>query len=65
MALSPDSLKYRLAQSLEAKGFRLDNEHARTMDLLEAIAQSVVDELQQNARVTVPSGSSSGIYKVQ
>ncbi len=57
MAISKASLKQKIETELKAKGFVLDGEM-----MAEAIANAVVDEINQNAKVIVESGSSAGSY---
>lgn len=64
MALSKDSLKEKIEIELEAQGFVLEGEFAMASRLAEAIANAVVDEMTQNAKVPVTSGSSAGTYSV-
>lgn len=64
MALSKSSLKEKLETELKAQGFVLDGEFAMAGKMAEAIANAVVDEIQQEAEVVVDSGSSKGAYKV-
>ncbi len=64
MALSQSSLKQKLIQEFEAKGFVTDNEFSQVLNMAEIIANAVVAEVTQNAQVNVTSGSSAGIYKV-
>ncbi len=64
MALSKTSLKQKLETELKAQGFVLDGEFAMAGMMAEAIANAVVDEILQNAQVTISAGSSSGEYKV-
>ena len=64
MAISKASLKQKIETELKAKGFVLDGEFAMAGMMAEAIANAVVDEITQNAKVTISAGSSSGEYKV-
>ncbi|MCG7499386.1 hypothetical protein MHO82_21195 [Vibrio sp. Of7-15] len=64
MALSKESLKNRIEDELKAQGIVLDGEHARANIIAIAVANAVVDEINQNAEVAVNSGSSAGSYKV-
>ena len=64
MALSKTSLKQKLETELKAQGFVLDGEFAMAGMMAEAIANAVVDEINQNAKVVVESGSSAGSYKI-
>ncbi|MEZ8463904.1 hypothetical protein AB6D04_06555 [Vibrio splendidus] len=64
MAISKASLKQKIETELKAKGFVLDGEFAMAGMMAEAIANAVVDEITQNAQVTISAGSSSGEYKV-
>ncbi|MEZ9349423.1 hypothetical protein AB4166_21515 [Vibrio splendidus] len=64
MALSKTSLKQKLETELKAQGFVLDGEFAMAGMMAIAIANAVVDEITQNAKVEVTAGSSSGSYKI-
>ncbi len=64
MALDPSSLKAKIVAQLEAKGFVVTGEFAKSADMAEAIAIAVVAEIIENAQVVVTSGSSAGTYKV-
>ncbi len=64
MALSKDSLKEKIITELEAKGFVTKGEFAQVGNMAEAIAKAVVDEIKQNAAVSVTKGSSAGDYKI-
>lgn len=64
MAISKASLKQKIETELKAKGFVLDGEFAMAGMMAEAIANAVVDEINQNAKVIVESGSSAGSYNV-
>ncbi|WP_330959074.1 hypothetical protein [Photobacterium sp. 53610] len=64
MALSKDSLKQKIIDNLKAKGFVTEGEHAAAGDMADAIAAAVVDEITENAQVSVTGGSSEGSYKV-
>lgn len=64
MALNKDSLKQKIITNLKAKGFVTEGEHAAAGDMADAIAAAVVDEITENAQVSVTGGSSEGSYKV-
>lgn len=64
MALSKTSLKTKIETELKAQGIVIDGEHAQASKFAIAIANAVVDEINQNAQVVVTSGSSAGSYKV-
>ncbi len=64
MTLSKVSLTVKLETELKAQGFVLDGEFAMAGKFAEAIANAVVDEITQNAKVEVTGGSSTGTYKV-
>ncbi|MEZ9908880.1 hypothetical protein AB4371_10450 [Vibrio sp. 10N.261.51.A3] len=64
MAISKASLKQKIETELKAQGFVLDGEFAMAGMMAEAIANAVVDEIKQNAKVEVTGGSSAGEYKV-
>ncbi|YCO01563.1 hypothetical protein ACB087_01315 [Vibrio sp. VNB-15] len=65
MALSKSSLKQRIIQELESQGFVTRGQYARSAQMAEAIANAVVDEITENAKVPVTGGSSSGTYHVR
>ncbi len=64
MALTKASLKQKIITAMEAEGANASGEHSWVERFAEAIASAVVDEIQQNAEVTVTGGSSAGTYKV-
>ncbi|HCG9769447.1 TPA: hypothetical protein NJ705_002810 [Vibrio parahaemolyticus] len=64
MALSRTSLKEKLENELKAQGFVLDGEFAMAGKMAEAIANAVYDEITQNAKADVTSGSSKGQYSI-
>ncbi|EKO3563686.1 hypothetical protein P0E95_000004 [Vibrio metschnikovii] len=64
MALSKSSLKSKLVSELQAQGFETQGQHAMAAKMAEAIANAVIDEITQNAEVSVTSGSSAGTYQV-
>ncbi|MEZ9470603.1 hypothetical protein AB4211_09395 [Vibrio lentus] len=64
MALNKTSLKTKIETELKAQGIVIDGEHAQASKFAIAIANAVVDEINQNAQVVVTSGSSAGSYKV-
>ncbi|WP_029822491.1 hypothetical protein [Vibrio parahaemolyticus] len=64
MAMSKKSLKQKLASELEAQGFVLTGEFAMAGKMAEAIANAVYDEITQNAKADVTSGSSKGQYSI-
>lgn len=64
MAMGKESLKQKLENELEAQGFVLTGEFAMAGKMAEAIANAVYDELTQNAKADVTSGSSKGQYSI-
>ncbi len=64
MALTASGLQTRIENELAAQGVQIDNPHCWARQFAQAIAQAVVDEIQANAQVTIPSGSSAGTYPV-
>lgn len=58
MELSKASLKKRIITELQAKGFVTEGEFAQVGHMAEAIANAVVDEVNQNAKADVKGGSS-------
>lgn len=65
MAMNKASLKGRIIAELEAVGVVTSGDHAWGEKLAEALANAVVDEVQQNAKAVINSGSSSGQHPVQ
>ncbi|WPC76576.1 hypothetical protein [Vibrio porteresiae] len=65
MALSQSSLKSKIVSELNAQGFVTEGDHAMAQKMAEAIANAVVDEIQANAKATVQSGSSAGVWPIQ
>ncbi|MBB5320469.1 hypothetical protein [Marinobacter oulmenensis] len=65
MALSKSSLKGRIISEMEGIGFKSTGQYSWVEELAEALANAVVDEVQQNAQVPVTSGSSAGTYQVE
>ena len=65
MAISKASLKQKIEIELKAQGFVLDGEFAMAGMMAEAIANAVVDEIKQSAKVEVTGGSSAGSYNVE
>lgn len=65
MALSKSSLKGRIITEFEAQGATATGQYSWVEKMAEAIANAVVDEVQQNAQVPVTSGSSAGTYQVE
>ncbi|MQE72572.1 hypothetical protein FDE12_06955 [Vibrio parahaemolyticus] len=64
MAMGKESLKQKLESELEAQGFVLTGEFAMAGKMAEAIANAVYDEITQNAKADVTSGSSKGQYSI-
>lgn len=64
MALSKVDLKNRIITEMEAIGAKASGEHSWVERMAEALANAVVDEIQQNAQVPVSGGSSAGTYQV-
>ncbi|EOX4846316.1 hypothetical protein ACPP0W_001387 [Vibrio alginolyticus] len=64
MSMSKESLKQKLENELEAQGFVLTGEFAMAGKMAEAIANAVYDEITQNAKADVTSGSSKGQYSI-
>ncbi len=64
MPLSKDQLKGRIVSEMQAIGATASGPHSWVERMADAIATAVVDEIQQNAQVPVPGGSSAGTYKV-
>ena len=65
MALSKSSLKGRIITEFEARGATATGKYSWVEKMAEAIANAVVDEVQQSAQVPVSGGSSAGSYKVK
>ena len=64
MALDKTSLTEKLVKELQARGFETNGPHAKSAAMAEAIAHAVIDEITQNAQVTVDAGSSAGEYSI-
>ncbi|WP_061008764.1 hypothetical protein [Vibrio sp. CUB2] len=64
MAMGKESLKQKLENELQAQGFVLTGEFAMAGKMVEAIANAVYDEITQNAKADVTSGSSKGQYSI-
>jgi hypothetical protein len=65
MALSKAQLKSRIVHEMKQQGATDTGEHSWLNRMAEAIANAVVDEVQQNAEAQVAYGSSSGNHRVQ
>lgn len=65
MALSKGQLKNRIVSEMVTQGAKATGEHSWVNRMAEAIANAVVDEIQQNAEVEVTAGSSAGTYGVE
>ncbi|QFT40104.1 MULTISPECIES: hypothetical protein [unclassified Vibrio] len=65
MALSKSSLEARIEAVFKRYGFKTHGTNAFAFVVSKAIAEAVVDEIQQNAQVPVTGGSSAGTYKVK
>ncbi|MFG0446321.1 hypothetical protein [Vibrio sp. YQ_11] len=64
MAMGKESLKQKLENELQAQGFVLTGDFAMAGKMAEAIANAVYDEITQNAKADVTSGSSKGQYSI-
>ncbi|ENK3107612.1 hypothetical protein NDJ09_09300 [Vibrio alginolyticus] len=64
MAMSKESLKAKLESELKAQGFVLTGEFAMAGKMAEAIANAVYDEITQNAKANISSGSSAGNHSI-
>ncbi|PMN68424.1 hypothetical protein [Enterovibrio norvegicus] len=64
MALSKSSLKGKIITELKGQGFTTEGEHAFVAKMAEAIANAVVDEITNNAKAAVSSGSSAGNWPI-
>ncbi|EHZ2573895.1 hypothetical protein K5N30_002761 [Vibrio parahaemolyticus] len=64
MAMSKESLKAKLESELQAQGFVLTGEFAMAGKMAEAIANAVYDEITQNAKANISSGSSEGQHPI-
>ncbi|EML0281684.1 hypothetical protein NDI99_19350 [Vibrio alginolyticus] len=64
MAMSKASLKQKLETELQAQGFVLTGEFAMVGKTAEAIANAVYDEITQNAKANISSGSSAGEHPI-
>ncbi|MDW1582854.1 MULTISPECIES: hypothetical protein [unclassified Vibrio] len=64
MAMSKASLKQKLETELQAQGFVLAGEFAMVGKMAEAIANALYDEITQNAKANISSGSSAGEHSI-
>ncbi|EJL6925287.1 hypothetical protein NMT03_001317 [Vibrio alginolyticus] len=64
MAMSKASLKQKLETELQAQGFVLAGEFAMVGKMAEAIANAVYDEITQNVKANISSGSSAGEHPI-
>ncbi|XYB96846.1 hypothetical protein ACSTKF_19580 [Vibrio parahaemolyticus] len=64
MAMSKASLKEKLENELQAQGFVLTGEFAMAGKMAEAIANALYDEITQNAKANISSGSSAGEHSI-
>lgn len=67
MALDSTRLANAIMDEMEARGLAPRNPLAdgKAIALYTAIAAAIVNEIQSNAQVPVPGGSSAGTYPVQ
>jgi hypothetical protein len=65
MALQVANLKNLIISNLQTAGFDSGNDYAWLDQFALALATAIVTEIQANAQVTIPSGSSAGSYQVQ
>ena len=59
MPLQKSTLKEKIETELQAQGFELGGQFAMASKMATAIANAVVDEIQQNAEVDLSSGKVS------
>lgn len=64
MALSKSSLKSKIEAELVSGGIVISGEFAQASVLAQAIANAVIDEINQNAKANITSGSSAGTYSI-
>jgi len=64
MPLQSTTLTDLIVSNLESAGFDVSNKHSQINVLANAIAKAVVEHIQADAKVTVGSGSSAGMYDV-
>lgn len=62
--MSKASLKQKLETELQAQGFVLAGEFAMVGKMAEAIANAVYDEITQNVKANISSGSSAGEHPI-
>ena len=64
MSLSKSALKSKIETELVNGGIVITGEFAQASVLAEAIANAVVDEIKQNAKAHITSGSSAGDHSI-
>ncbi len=64
MALSKASLKSKIEAELISGGIVISGEFAQASVLAQAIANAVIDEINENAQADITSGSSAGAYSI-
>ncbi|SJN58731.1 hypothetical protein RND59_19835 [Vibrio ruber] len=64
MALDKTSLKDKIINELKKQKFVTEGTHARSEELATALANAIVDEIQENAEAIVSGGSSAGQWPV-
>ena len=57
MAMSKSSLKAKIEKELEGIGWVLTGDYALGKDLAKALANAIVDEIQENAEANPSDGS--------
>lgn len=65
MALAAEELKGLILTEMEAEGFVIKGEFARSEQLASALARAIVAHITSAAEVQVSGGSSSGTYQVK
>lgn len=64
MAMSASGLADEMVSELKSQGFDVENPHAKTKEMCDALAKAVVSHLKANAQAVVAGGSSSGNHPI-
>lgn len=63
MAMNPSKVTQEVMADLESHGWPVRNKNCVTERLIDSIVARVILEIQQNAEVSIKSGSSAGTYQ--
>ena len=56
MALSDEALTNNICKRLTKKGFKVDGDHSKQREFIEAIAEGVIEELKAKAEIDGATG---------